>query len=150
MGRGPPLITPRSKGQEPRPCGFNPRSEDNGATDDKDHLNVDRDYDDDKDEGPVYMAVTKVVIMMNAMSNSRPVKTASVYMAVTKVFIMMNAGSHNGLGVVSVYMAVTKFFISMNAGSDNGIRAAMVYMAVTKVFIMVNAGSDNGLGAVAD
>ena len=63
---------------------------------------------------------------MSAMSDSRPLKTASVYMAVTKVFIMMNAGSHNGLGVVSVYMAVTK------------------------VFIMVNAGSDNALGAVAD
>ena len=70
--------------------------------------------------------MTNVVVMMNAMSNSRPLKT------------------------VSVYMAVTTVFISMNAGSDNGIRAAMVYMAVTKVFIMVNAGSDNALGAVAD
>ena len=61
--------------------------------------------------------------MMRAMPNSRPLKTASVYMAVTKVFIMMNAVSHNGLRAALVYMAVTKVFIMVNADSDNGLGA---------------------------
>ena len=55
---GGPAITPRNKGQDPRPCGFNERSEDNNGTDDNDHLNADRDDYDYEDKGSVYMAVT--------------------------------------------------------------------------------------------
>ena len=56
--------------------------------------------------------------MMNAMSNSRPLTTASVYTAVAQVFIMMNAGSANGLWAALVCMAVTNVFSMANAGTD--------------------------------